>query len=183
MSIILGIDTSTTELGIGIVRDGEFVATYTRYIRHSHAEHISRAVSLLLDSSDIAPDEVTHCAVAAGPGSFTGLRIGLSFVKGFGIAGELQVMPCSSLLVLAHAGLPAGGPVIAAIDARRDEVFWALFTASGIVLRRESDDVLSSSSDFRSALPERCIVATDTMGYAASTVFSFLEKQALHRMA
>jgi len=175
MSVILGIDTSSTELGIGLYRDKQALASYSRFIKNSHAEHIAQAVSMLLNGCGLKGDAVTHFAVAAGPGSFTGLRIGIAFVKGFCAAGGIAVLPLSSLEMLAHGrGIADGGGVVAAIDARRDEVFCARFRCERTALVRETDDALMPTADFRSMLRSGDRIVTDTMGYAHSTAFDFL---------
>lgn len=176
MSWILGIDTSSTDLGIGLYHDTEAVASYSRFLKNSHAEHIEQAVTLMLQANRVPPSAVTHIAISAGPGSFTGLRIGLSFVKGFCMGGTTTVLPVSSLSVLAHGALPLRGPgsAIAAIDARRDEVFWAKFSVHGTKITRETPDTLSRVQVFMEAIRSGDTIITDMMGYAKSTVFNVL---------
>lgn len=176
MSWVLGIDTSSIDLGIGLYHDSGPIASYSRFLKNSHAEHIEQAVALMLRSNNVPAGAITHIAIATGPGSFTGLRIGLAFVKGF-CAGDsdTRVMPVSSLSVLAHGALP-GGPsaAVAAIDARRDEVFWARFSIRGNELVRETPDTLSPAQFFIDSIQSDDAVITDTMGYDKSTVFSAL---------
>jgi tRNA threonylcarbamoyl adenosine modification protein YeaZ len=175
MSWILGIDTSSTDLGIGLCHDAGPVASYTRYQKNSHAEHIEQAVTLMLQGNKVLPGDVTHIAVATGPGSFTGLRIGLAFVKGFCFGGATPVLPVSSLHVLAHGGLSVrASSVIAAIDARRDEVFWAKFSIINSTVVRLTPDTLTPVRQFLDAIQPGDAVITDTMGYALSTVFGRL---------
>ena len=181
MSVILGIDTSSTELGIGLFRDSRAVASYSRFIKNSHAEHITQAITLLLDGCGLHPAAVTHIVVSEGPGSFTGLRIGMAFIKGFCAASNVRVLPVSSLLILAHgAGAAAEGRIVAAIDARRDEVFCARFRREHTRIIRETGDALIAAAEFRAFLHEGDCVVTDTMGFAASTVFGFLVGAANH---
>jgi tRNA threonylcarbamoyladenosine biosynthesis protein TsaB len=174
MSWILGIDTSSTDLGIGLYHDADPVASYSRFLKNSHAEHIEQAVTLMLQSNKVAAAAVTHIAVAIGPGSFTGLRIGLAFVKGFCANGSAtRVLPVSSLHVLAHGALPRpSATVIAAIDARRDEVFWARFSLDSAGIVRKTPDALCPLPIFTDSLEPGETVITDTMGYAKSTVFN-----------
>lgn len=176
MSLILGIDTSSTDLGVGLHADGMPAAAYSRFLRNSHAETIAEAVAMVLRNNGAAANDVTHVAVSAGPGSFTGLRIGIAFVKGFCHGAGVLVMPVSSLFILAHGGRSAkpSASIVAAIDARRDEVFWARFASGGTSLSRETPDVLSPVHEFKDSLRDGDIVVTDTMGYGRSTVFDFL---------
>jgi tRNA threonylcarbamoyladenosine biosynthesis protein TsaB len=175
MNVILGIDTSSTELGIGLFRDNQAIASYSRFIRNSHAEHITRAVAMLLDDCALGPADITHIAASEGPGSFTGLRIGMAFIKGFCAQGGVRVLPVSSLFILAHgAGAAAQERIVAAIDARRDEVFCARFRRENKKIIRETDDALIEAAWFRALLRDGDCIVTDTMGFERSTVFGFL---------
>ncbi len=177
MSLILGIDTSSTDLGIGVRDDQGPVAACSRFLKNSHAETIASAVSATLGSGGLEPAQVTHIAIACGPGSFTGLRIGIAFVKGFCLRTGVVVLPLSSLFILAHGGVATtdNGPVVAAIDARRDEVFWARFIATPPGLSRVSGDCRTGVREFEAALRPGDTIITDTMGYGRSSVFDFLQ--------
>jgi tRNA threonylcarbamoyladenosine biosynthesis protein TsaB len=175
MTIVLGIDTSSTELGVGLYRDDRALASYSRFIRNSHAEHLTQAMTMLLDGSGITPGDITHIAIAAGPGSFTGLRIGCAFIKGFCAPGGVKALSLSSLYILAHGAKRNVGSVVAAIDARRDDVFCARFHCTKGALVRKTDDALVQASVFRESLESGDTVVTDTLGYARSTVFGFLD--------
>jgi tRNA threonylcarbamoyl adenosine modification protein YeaZ len=175
MNLILGIDTSSDVLSVGLFRDMAPAASYSRYVRNSHAEHIAQAVSFLLCSCGATPADVTHTAVAAGPGSFTGLRIGYSFVKGFCSFGATRVMPVSSLFILAHCAAGRASSSVAAIDARRGEVFWARFSVRGNRPVRESADTAGTVEEFSNFLRTEDMVVFDTLGYVQSRVFDFLK--------
>ncbi|MBN1756922.1 MAG: tRNA (adenosine(37)-N6)-threonylcarbamoyltransferase complex dimerization subunit type 1 TsaB [Chitinispirillaceae bacterium] len=172
MSVVLGIDTSSTDLSVGIYNEDSPAASYSRYIGNSHAEHIAPVIGMMLGANGFSPETVERIAVATGPGSFTGLRIGIAFVKGFCIGNPVPVLPVSSLHILAHTAIHHAGRIIAAIDARNNDVFWAAFTVGHRRFNRLSDDAVSPSSRFYDALVESDIVVTDTVGYRKSTVFS-----------
>jgi tRNA threonylcarbamoyladenosine biosynthesis protein TsaB len=114
MMLTLAFDTATDVATVALVRDGDVVD-----------ERTSRAVSVLADADELvreagaAPQELRLLAVGVGPGSFTGVRIGLAAARGLGLALELPVAGVSTLAALA-AGAPGAVPVI---DARRREVF------------------------------------------------------------
>lgn len=180
MSIILGVDTSSTDLGIGLYRDGKPLASYSRYIGNSHAEHITPLLTMLLSVNDIAPHTIKKIAIAQGPGSFTGLRIGMAFIKGFAAGISSRILPVSSLTVLAHAALPAQGEIIAAIDARNDDLFTARYVSDGNVLTRTTDDAIENRDSFYANISSGSILVTDTIGYARSTVFNILPPCRMH---
>ncbi|MCL2218708.1 MAG: tRNA (adenosine(37)-N6)-threonylcarbamoyltransferase complex dimerization subunit type 1 TsaB [Chitinispirillia bacterium] len=174
--IVLGIDTSSTDLSICLSVDDSPVSTVCRYVRNSHAEHITQAVKLSLELGGVDVSDVTHIAVSAGPGSFTGLRIGLSFVKGLCMMTERRVIPLSSLMVLAHA---AGyrrnqyRKIYTALDARQGRIHWGCFGIDGgRKINRLADDRLSSPEELINELSPDDLLVTDTMGYQRSAVFN-----------
>jgi len=174
MGTVLGIDTSSTDLSVGLYKDGAPVASFTRYIGNSHAEHIGPVVRTMLQSlSEEVPDRI---AAAVGPGSFTGLRIGISFIKGYCTAVAAPVLPLSSLFILAHVAQRPPGRIAAAIDGRNDTVYWAFFSRSNNVITSLSEDRVTPVAEFMAALEPRDTIVTDTVGYTKSTAFSSLDK-------
>jgi tRNA threonylcarbamoyladenosine biosynthesis protein TsaB len=149
MSLILGIDTSSTELSLGLCEHGQPIAAATRYTRHSHAEHIAQSVSTILSSSGYSVEAIDRVAISIGPGSFTGLRIGISFVKGLCFERGPIVAPVSSLEIVANAFYGNTGDVAVALEARRGNVFAARFSRSDETVTRISEDAFMSAIDFR----------------------------------
>lgn len=177
MNWILGIDTSSVDLGVGLFKDKTAIASYSRFIRNSHAEHIAQTVGMLLKSNKIDPSEVTRIAVTIGPGSFTGLRIGLGFAKGFSFGNqETRLLPVSSLEVMAYAAQRSDTRIFSAIDARNNEIFQASFQFSKGKLARLTEDSLCRAEEFMEMVKPDDLIITDTMGYAQSTVFNFLKE-------
>jgi tRNA threonylcarbamoyladenosine biosynthesis protein TsaB len=176
MSYILGIDTSSVELGIGLVKDDDAqpVMAVSRYMRNSHAEHITQCIDFMLTTANISALDIGRAAIAVGPGSFTGLRIGIAFLKGFFFGREAGVLPVSSLESLAGSWHVSDRNVVAVLDARNNEVFWARFRLKDTIVTRKTDDVLCSLDNFKSELSNDDIVITDTLGYSKSTTFDFL---------
>jgi tRNA threonylcarbamoyladenosine biosynthesis protein TsaB len=175
MDHTLGIDTSSVELGIGLASGGCPVMAVSRYLRNSHAEHISQAVDYLLTANKVKPSDISHAAIAVGPGSFTGLRIGIAFLKGFFFGRDGRVLPVSSLESMAGAWNAREARIVCASDARNGQVFWARFEKRDSAMTRLSVDVLSPVDELRQAVSNSDIVITDTLGYARSTAFDFLK--------
>ncbi|NLE01930.1 MAG: tRNA (adenosine(37)-N6)-threonylcarbamoyltransferase complex dimerization subunit type 1 TsaB [Fibrobacter sp.] len=175
MRYVLGIDTSSIDMGVSLFKDDTPVASYSRFIKNSHAEHIHHAVDLLLRANNISPAEINNIAVTTGPGSFTGLRIGIAFAKGFAIGREtLRLLPVSSLEILAYAAHRSTRRIISAIDARNDEVFWASFKFTNRRIVRLTEDTVCGAEQFRAIIDDEDIVITDTMGFTKSVIFNFL---------
>jgi len=177
--IILGIDTSSADLGVSVASNDSPMSSVCRYVRNSHAEHITQAVKGALDLAGVSASQVAKVAVSAGPGSFTGLRIGLSFVKGFCLSDERGVLPLSSLMVLAHAaGAHHNGRIFAALDARQGRIHWGSFSCDNGCISRIGDDRLSAPQELLEQLQPNDLLVTDTVGYSRSTVFGQFDGKA-----
>jgi tRNA threonylcarbamoyl adenosine modification protein YeaZ len=87
-------------------------------------------LATLLEHNNLAYADLTRIGVTTGPGSFTGLRIGLAAARGLGLALDIPVLGIPSLFALSLAG-PPGHPVAILVDARRDEAYFQLFDAPG----------------------------------------------------
>jgi tRNA threonylcarbamoyladenosine biosynthesis protein TsaB len=175
MSWTMGVDTSSTELGLGLMHGSEIVASFSRHIRGSHAEHIHQAVKFLLESNGIGARDISFLGISVGPGSFTGLRIGIAFVKGLFFGQPVAVLPISALESMAAGWHGRNRTIVAAMDARRDQVFCARFKQEGALLKRLSEDTLMPGNAFAAVCPEDSVVLTDCLGYSRSTVFDSIE--------
>lgn len=97
-------------------------------IGRGHAERLMEFIDAALDAAGMDIEEIGLIAVTIGPGSFTGIRVGVAAARGLALALGVPAVGVSTLAALA-AGRP--GPLLVAMDARRDEVYWQLFTADG----------------------------------------------------
>lgn len=174
MSLLLGIDTSSVDLGVSLFNDKQPATSFSRFVRNSHAEHITSVVKSILEINKVKPCDVTHLAVTTGPGSFTGLRIGIAFAKGFCFTQDTLICPVSSLEILAYGARTHCGRIVTAIDARSNEVFWASFESDGNMVTRLTKDSVCKTEEFMGLIKETDTVITDTMGFSRSTVFNFL---------
>lgn len=124
---ILGVDTSTSCGSLGIIDDNRVVAEYALLRDETHSTRLLPAIQTLLKETRFGLDEIDGIAVSLGPGSFTGLRVGLSAVKGLALAAERPVVGVPTLDALA-SNLPFTPYVICPIvDARKGEVYFALY--------------------------------------------------------
>lgn len=136
---ILGIETATAVCGAAIVRDGRVVAETHVLAPRSHSERLLLLVDEVLRSAGVEASALDAIACSIGPGSFTGLRIGLSVAKGLAFATKCAIVPVPTLEALAERAVAdgrvaPGAMVLAAIDARRDEVYAALYRRDGDAL-------------------------------------------------
>jgi tRNA threonylcarbamoyladenosine biosynthesis protein TsaB len=134
MPIILALDTSTDACSCAVLKDG---ALHERFavIPRQHAKELLPMVRGLLQELELRFDSLDAIAFGRGPGSFTGLRIAAGVTQGLAYGAALPVVPVSTLAALALQAreTAAGRPVLSVIDARIDEVYWALFKDGAVL--------------------------------------------------
>ena len=127
---VLALDTTTREGSVALVDDARVIDERRGDLARPHAERLPTAIVDLLAAHQLRVADVDVFAVAAGPGSFTGMRIGMATIQGLALTTKRPVVALSALDVLAHIGSldqPAGSLIAAWIDGRRQEVFAALY--------------------------------------------------------
>lgn len=127
--LILGLESSAKAASVALCRDGELIAQYSQCSGLTHSRTLLPMVEDLLRNTETRLDDVDAVAVACGPGSFTGIRIGVAAVKGLCWAAEKPAIGVSTLAAMAWNGVAAGeGSLICCcMDARRQQVYNALF--------------------------------------------------------
>ena len=152
--IVLGIDSSAKTAGVAVLRDGTLLYESWLGTGFTHSETLLELTDAALRAVRITPAAVDVYAVTAGPGSFTGLRIGMALVKGLAAVNDTPCVPVSTLRALA-AACDVPGLIIPAMDARRGEVYTAAFCkrADGTLLRLRDDTAESAAAamDFAAA--------------------------------
>lgn len=140
--LILGIESSAKAASAALCRDGELIAQYYQCAGLTHSRTLLPMAEELLRGTDTALGDLDGVAVAVGPGSFTGVRIGVAAVKGLCFGAEKPAAGVSTLEAMAWNGLAAapGEIVCCCMDARRGQVYNALFEISdGAPARLVSD--------------------------------------------
>lgn len=138
--IILAVDTSSPSGSIALIREDLPLEEINLHTGKAHSESLLPSIYYILKDTGIFLEEVDLFAVTVGPGSFTGLRVGISTVKGLAWALRRPVVGVSTLSALA-SNLPfAEGPVCPIMDARKGEVYTAIFRAKGGRLKQIMDD-------------------------------------------
>jgi tRNA threonylcarbamoyladenosine biosynthesis protein TsaB len=133
MSVLLAIDTAAPRLALAILRDGDHVDTLIEDMATGQAERLFPALDDLLGRSGVTYKDLTRVAVTTGPGSFTGLRIGLSAARGLGLALNVPVLGIPSLFALSLN--VQCDPVAVLLDAKRGEAYFQTFSGPGIPIR------------------------------------------------
>ena len=158
MALILAIETGTDICSVALVRDGELVALRESDEERNHAKKIAVFVDELLRECDVAADELDAVAVSKGPGSYTGLRIGVSFAKGLCYGQNIPLVAVGSLdslVEVAREDYEAGiidvenwdkAMLCPMIDARRMEVYTQLFNAEGVAQSEVEAKIIDEES-------------------------------------
>lgn len=125
--LILAFESSAKAASVALCRDGHLVSQYSQCSGLTHSRTLLPMAEDMLKNAELTLRDVDLIAVAHGPGSFTGIRIGVSTVKGLAWAGDIPCVGVSTLEAMAWHGLAAGGVVCPVMDARRSQVYNALF--------------------------------------------------------
>ncbi len=129
--LILAFESSAKAASAALVRDGRLLAQSTQVSALTHSRTLLPMAEDLLKNCELKLRDVDLFAVAQGPGSFTGIRIGVSTVKGLAWASDKPCVGVSTLEAMAWHGLAAGGLVCPVMDARRSQVYNAMFEIRG----------------------------------------------------
>lgn len=150
--MILVIDTSGPECAVGIYDAGEgvLVASKSETLGKGHAERLMAMVAEVLEAAGRTLQDMTRIAVTIGPGSFTGIRVGVAAARGFALSLKVPAVGVSTLRVVAEQVLEIAPPtpVMAAIDAGRGEIFAQVFAPDGEEL---SEPLLLDHAQVRAA--------------------------------
>ena len=147
MAVILCLETSTTNCSVAIAVDGEIIALQEdNNNKYSHAEKLHSFIDQVLAESRTLKSSLQAIAVSKGPGSYTGLRIGVSAAKGLCFAMDVPLIAIPTLEALAHQAVIENGCIISMLDARRLEVYAAVFSSDNNQIRETKAEVLDENS-------------------------------------
>lgn len=177
---VLGIDTATWTASVGVTDGADTLAERSQPIDGgSHATTLLPMIDAVLDTAGLALSDLELLAVSVGPGSFTGLRIGLSVVKGFSLAAGLPIVGVPTLEAFARAAGKRAGLVCPVLDARKKEVYAAAFEWKGDALERVYEEAVLSPQRFAARLSAPCTLIGDAVDAYESTWRSHLAHRAV----
>jgi tRNA threonylcarbamoyladenosine biosynthesis protein TsaB len=165
---VLAVDTSSLAGGAALLDGDALVGEYLLDVRITHSERLMATVDRLLADAGWSVRDVEGLAVAVGPGSFTGLRIGLSTVKGLALALGVPVAAVPTLDAMATSLPFAALPVCPVLAARRDEVYASLYRWDGASMQREWEYLALPPRALAARLEEPVIVLGDGAAAVAS---------------
>lgn len=182
MALILNIETATPTCSVALAKDGQLLSVREMHNVQSHASLVTLFIDEVLKESGKTTENLDAVAVSIGPGSYTGLRIGLSTAKGLTYALDIPLIEVNTLESLAEGMVSncfdENGIYIPLIDARRDEVYYGVFNSGMDVLEKVQPLVLNCNSFSQYA--QKAYVAGSgalkTIELAKEKQFIFLDK-------
>jgi len=159
---VLGIDTATSKASVGIWANGVVVAEEHTSSRN-HAASLLPLVDCVLNAAHSTMRSIDRIAISAGPGSFSGLRVGVSVAKGLALASGCRVTPISTLEALAATVADRDGVICSLLDAHKDQLYLGRFEARGGELRRLAEDTAACIETILAAIPRHSIVIGDAV--------------------
>ena len=150
--LILAFETSAKAVGVALHDGTSLLAESYQNTGLTHSQTLMSMAQDLLKNCQKSPSDVTHLAVAAGPGSFTGVRIGVAAAKGFAWGAEIPVYGVSTLEAMALGLGISDGHICACMDARRAQVYNAVFLAEEGKLNRVCEDRAISLEELADSL-------------------------------
>ncbi|WP_054692237.1 tRNA (adenosine(37)-N6)-threonylcarbamoyltransferase complex dimerization subunit type 1 TsaB [Syntrophomonas palmitatica] len=164
---VLAIDSATPVAGVALLDNGILIREEFSNYKKNHSETLMPMVDQVLHETDRKLQDITALAVTIGPGSFTGLRIGLALVKGLALAARIPVVGISTLEVLAHNICESNALICPLLDARKNEVYCGFYTSeSGGGPRRLLKDAACSPQEFI----EKALEVTEKNGLQTITL-------------
>ena len=182
--LILGLESSAKSASVALCRDGELIGQYNQVSGLTHSSTLLPMAQALLQNTGTDMSSIDVFAVSRGPGSFTGIRIGIATVKGLCWGSEKPAVGVSTVAAMAWNGVAAGegSLVCCCMDARRNQVYNALFEISDGKPRRLVPDRAISIAELDSELSEIGREAY-LVGDGAELCFEQLQRHRALRMA
>lgn len=167
---VLGIDTATMVCSIGLVNEQRSVAEMTLHTRKTHSERLLPMVQQLVADADLTPRDLSGVAVSIGPGSFTGLRIGITTAKSLAFALQIPVVGVPTLDALAAQFSYSRHLVCPVIDAQKGNVYTTLYRVEGVYPQRINEYRVMNMEELLGYLQTRgesVVLTGETELYAA----------------
>ena len=178
---ILAFETSAKSASVAVLEDGVLLGEYFQNSGQTHSRTVMKMAQDLLANCDLGVKNIDAAACAIGPGSFTGVRIGLAAAKGFAWGCEIPLVGVSTLEAMAKGAAVADGIYCSVMDARRNQVYTALFEQKDGNLNRLTEDAAISLEELGNSL-EKIENHKFLVGDGASLCYNTLSNIELHLM-
>jgi len=161
--IILGVETATMTGGVALLSEERLISEYTLNVRTTHTARLMPAIDQILRDSSVDKSEIDGIAISTGPGSFTGLRIGLATAKGLALGLSIPLVGVPTLDALARNVPFATYQICTVLDAKKKEVYASLFRYEGDTLVRLMPYKVMPPGDLMKQLHEKTIFLGDAV--------------------
>ncbi|MRG87342.1 tRNA (adenosine(37)-N6)-threonylcarbamoyltransferase complex dimerization subunit type 1 TsaB [Salinibacillus xinjiangensis] len=179
---VLAIDTSNQVMSVAVLNQQEVVVDYTTNVKKNHSVRLMPAIHTAMKEAGLTPSDLDLVAVAQGPGSFTGVRIGVTTAKTMAYSLNIPIVPVSSLNIAAFNGLPFEGKICSFFDARRGRVYAGLYQSNGEELEEVWDEENILFTDWLERLKElneKVLFISNDVSLHRETIEEVLGEQAL----
>jgi tRNA threonylcarbamoyladenosine biosynthesis protein TsaB len=147
MSYILNIESSSTNCSISLAHKGTVISIKEKNDEnYSHSTKLHAFIQEVLKESNTPINELSAVAVSKGPGSYTGLRIGVAAAKGLCFALDIPLISLPTLLILSKQVKIKKGLIVPVLDARRDEVYSAVYDSNYNLIQKEKPEIINDDS-------------------------------------
>ena len=176
---ILAIDTSNYVMGVAVVKDGVVAGEYVTHLKKNHSIRLMPAINALMEETNTSPEELDRIAVAHGPGSYTGVRIGLTTAKTMAWALDIPVVGISSLEAVARQGAFFDGYICPFFDARRGLVYTGLYDQGMDVMKKEKNVLMEEWLHELKQLDERILFVSQDLAVHEDLIRDVLGEQSV----
>ena len=158
MSLILNIETTSTNCSVSVSKNGKLIDCIEKNSSNfSHSQKLHIFISEITEKNKISLRDFDAVSVGIGPGSYTGLRIGLAAAKGICYALDIPLISISSLENLI-TNIDFNGILISTIDARRDEVYSCIYNNKKEIIREELPEIINSKSYLNYSVDKKILI-------------------------
>jgi len=160
--ILLALDTATPSCSVALLKDQRVMGELRRQGGETHSRHLMTMVDDLLGKCQVAISNIDALAVTRGPGSFTGIRIGMATAKGLSAALGIPLVGVSSLDALAHQAPESAKLRCCLVDARKQEVYCGIYRSDGRgVIRQVQEPFVAGPDQVAAMIKEPCVLIGD----------------------
>ena len=157
---ILAVDTSSFPASVAVSEDGVTLGEYVIRNKRKHSQNLMAMTERLFSELEMDIADIDVFAVTVGPGSFTGLRIGISTIRAFAQALDKPVVGISTLEALAYNFVCSDAVVVPMLDARKDEVFCAAYEFDGTEMKEVLAPCVMTVGELTALYPDRRVIYT-----------------------
>ncbi len=158
---VLGIETATQVCSTALVENETLISEYRLNLKNVHAGKLPVLIKNMLNDIKISVQDIDAIAVSAGPGSFTGLRIGISVAKGISLAHNIPIIPVSTMDALVFQVPVKDGTICSTIKAKANEYYTAIYKRNNFIDNMIENITIKSDEEIFNATPENTIIFGD----------------------